>query len=320
MRDAPDEPGARPGFLAQRIPRKERLQIAAVRIYMFLMLLVLLPASRVRGSAGGSQRRRRPRPTPPPRTPRRRRRARSAAYCSLADGEADAAPGACAPVAEVAGPANQRTPAAARPPTAAQQCSSAAAPARAEQSVVRAASQGASRRPCWQQSLCCCSFCCCCCCPLSADAVCVLLVLLLLLPGARVSRPRDPMLCKGAALSPREQRGAAAVAELGRGRAVGGGGGAAGLLALASPPPPSRAAAPVHSCAERPASSARPSSPDECALSSSLGAPRILAASRLCWVWRERSGARCYGRQARQGFTSSCCTLARNRSQEDELV
>jgi hypothetical protein len=43
-------------------------------------------------------------------------------------------------------------------------------------------------------------------------------------------------------------------------------------------------------------------------------------ASRLCWVWRERSGARCYGRQARQGFTSSCCTLARNRSQEDELV
>jgi hypothetical protein len=93
-------------------------------------------------------------------------------------------------------------------------------------------------------------------------------LLLLMLIAASASRIPGLVACvvKGVALSPREQRGAAAVAELGRGRAVGGGGGAAGLLALASPPPPSRAAAPVHSCAERPASCARPSSPDECAL------------------------------------------------------
>ena len=102
-------------------------------------------------------------------------------------------------------------------------------------------------------------------------------LLLLMLIAASASRHSGLVGCdvKGAALSPCEQRGAAAAAELGRGRAVGGGGGAAGLLALASPPPPSRAAAPAHSCAERPVSSARPSSPDECALSSSLGAPRI---------------------------------------------
>ena len=97
----------------------------------------------------------------------------------------------------------------------------------------------------------------------------LLLLLLLLLPDTRagITTVMAPCEATGSAHAPREQRGAAAATELGRGRAVGGGGGATGLLALAPPPPPSRAAAPVHSCAERPASSARPSSPDECALS-----------------------------------------------------